>query len=204
MEEQNLQQDFKKEDILKQTVQVDREDKTKKRKTSALGVILTIILTITLIILGERILFDLNKNINPHVQAAQKETSVNVSKMNYSLSSERNILSQSTIKYKTSEKNDYLNYKTLIHAGFIIPVFLLVFLFYYLFNIKKKNSNLRVVIHGYLFFSIWMIGHFIIDIIRLAYREFPSLALYFLLILFAAIFTGAAIFIQKKVSQHNE
>jgi len=206
MEKQNSQQNFQKEDILKQTVQVE-EKQYKKRKISILGIIFTIILVIILIVLGERILFDLNKTLNPCVEKTQERISSGLMKLTPNLSNlsqESSVLSKSTIQYKRSEKDKYLNYKTLIHAGFIIPIFLLVFLFYYLFNIKKKNSNLKVVIYGYLFFSIWMIIHFLIDIIKLAYREFPSLALYFLLILFAGIFTGAAIFIQKKVIQHNE
>ncbi|MCD4705433.1 hypothetical protein K8R66_05150 [bacterium] len=199
------------QDILKQTVNTDQERdiKPSKNRISILGIIFTIIMAIILVVLGERILFDLNKTINPSVEKIQGANatkqlsgSSRVS-MGSSLYSEKSILSQNTVYYKRDQQNKYLNYKILIHAGFIIPIFLLSFLSFYFINLKKKNSNLRVVSYGYLMFSIWMIVHLLIELIKLAYREFPGFALYLLLILLAVIFTMGAIFIQKNIAKQD-
>lgn len=173
-----------------------------KSKISILGIILTIILSIVLITLGERIIFDLNKSLNPYVEKTQPANY----RSGYSnlLKMESSALSNQAIYYPQIESANYLKYKVLIYAGFIVPIFLLTFLFYYLFNIKKRGSNLRVVSYGYLIFSLWMIIHLIINLAQLAFQEFPQLALYLILIFFAAVFTVLAVFIQKKVNQHNQ
>ncbi len=183
--------------ILPQTPPVAQAPQN-KNKISILGVILTIILAVVLVTLGERILFDLNKSLNPYVQKNQPVAPRYGSAGGYEM--ERSALSQQVIYYPTAESDKYLGSKVLISAAFIIPIFLLTFLFYYIFNIKKKESNLRVVSYGYLIFSLWMVLHLIINLVQLAYRQFPQVALYLILIFFAAVFTVLAIFIQKKVN----
>jgi hypothetical protein len=172
-----------------------------KNRISILGVILTIILAIVLVTLGERILFDLNKTLNPLVEKVQQGTDYN--SYGGGLTMERSALSNQIIYYQPQKSDQYLNYKILINASFIIPIFLLTFLLYYFFNVKKRGSNLRVVSYGYLIFSLWMVLHLVISLVQLAYREFPQMALYLILIFFAAIFTVLAVFIQKKVNQHH-
>ncbi len=189
-----------KENILPQTP--EPTSSLPKSKISILGIILTIILSIVLITLGERIIFDLNKGLNPYVEKTQtvnyRSGSGNLMK------TERSALSNQTIYYPQAESANYLKFKVLIYAGFIVPIFLITFLFYYLFNIKRKDSNLRVVSYGYLIFSLWMIIHLVIKLAQLAFQEFPQIALYLILIFFAAIFTVLAVFIQKKINQPNQ
>jgi len=189
-----------KENILPQTPQPTSQ--LPKSKISIVGIILTIILSIVLITLGERIIFDLNKALNPYVEKTQ---SVN-HRYGYGslMETERSFLSKQTIYYPWVESANYLKYKVLINAGFIVPIFLITFLFYYLFNIKGKVSHLRVVSYGYLVFSLWMIIHLVINLAQLALQEFPQLALYLILIFFATIFTVLAVFIQKKINQYDQ
>lgn len=190
-------------DLLSQTVKPD--DTPKKHQISFLGIVFTVLLAIVLIVLGERVLFDLNRGLNPYVE---KTTTINrydsYSLPTTMMRTEYSPLSDKVIYYQTTNESPYWSYKVLIQAGFIIPVFLLTFLLYYLINIKRQDSNFRIVSYGYLIFSIWMVLHLIINLIKLAYREFPELALYLVLIVLAIIFTTLAIFIQKKVNQHRQ
>ena len=56
------------QDILAKTAQ---SAKSKKRRISLVAVILTIILAIVLILLGERVIFDLNRVANPLIQEVE-------------------------------------------------------------------------------------------------------------------------------------
>lgn len=188
-------------DILRETSEpkmVVKKPK-KERKVSALGVIFTIILAIVIILLGERIIFDLNKVANPIVSEYTYGTSGN----SYGLSSERSGLSNSRIYYPTDQRADYLMYKLLIHSAFIIPIFLLTFLFYYMFNVKKRQPNLFVVMYGYLVFAFWMLFHLLIEIMVVINYQFPNSSIYIILGILAILFTALTIFMQKKVINKN-
>ncbi len=105
------------------------------KKFSAIGVILAIILALVLILFGERLIFDLNRWINPKIQQQYDygdNNSIQYPSVGMNtLSRESNVLAPDVpIYYSTREKAAYLTYKLLIHAAFIIPVFLLVFLLY--------------------------------------------------------------------------
>ena len=194
-------------DLLKQTAPVVGTAKkpTSDHKISVLGVFLTIILAVVLVVLGERIIFDLNKSFNPYIEkVSQGSLSSPSYSLDYTLKREMNALSSYTVYYKSNNSDKYFAAKVLIQAAFIIPIFLLFFLLYYFVNIKNRNSNFRVVSYAYLVFAIWMIIHLVVNLIRLAYRQFPQAALYIILIVLAVIFTSLAIFIQKKVNQHNQ
>lgn len=192
------------EDILQSTAEKRPEtpkDTWKKKKVSALGVIFTIVLAIVLILLGERIIFDLNKVANPVVEKSYTTTrNYNyLPSATYGLSSEKSGLSSSTVYYPTEKKGEYFTYKLLIHAAFIIPIFLLTFLFYYLFSVKKMYSHFQVVMYGYLAFAFWMLLHLLVDLIRFIMEEFANSAIYIILVIMVVIFTALAVFIQKKV-----
>jgi hypothetical protein len=192
-------------DILKQTVKTVSTSPA-RHKISALGVFLTIILAVILVVLGERVIFDLNKSFNPYVEKVNSGMgSSGYNSASYGpLLSENNALSRDIVYYKSSQSDQYFASKVLIQSSFIIPIFILFFLLYYFVNIKNKESNLRVVSYAYLVFAIWMIIHLVINLIRLAYRQFPQAALYIVLLLLAVVFTSLAVFIQKKVNQHNQ
>jgi hypothetical protein len=159
-------------------------------------------MAIVIILLGERIIFDLNKAANPIVS----EYSNSSSGSNYysaGLSYEKSGLSQARIYYPTTQKADYIMYKLLIHSAFIIPIFLLTFLMYYMFNVKKRQPNWFVVTYGYMVFAFWMLFHLLIEIMVVISYQFPNGAIYIILAILAVIFTALTVFMQKKVVNKN-
>ncbi|MFA6271865.1 MAG: hypothetical protein WC693_02005 [Patescibacteria group bacterium] len=191
-------------DILKETAKPKAANiKQKKQKSvSALGVVFTIIMAIVIILLGERIIFDLNKAANPIVSEYSSGTT-GTNYYNASLSYERSGLSQAKIYYPTTQKADYIMYKLLIHSAFIIPVFLLTFLMYYMFNVKKRQPNWFVVTYGYMVFAFWMLFHLLIEIMVVISYQFPNSAIYIILGVLVVIFTSLTVFMQKRVVNRN-
>lgn len=194
------------EDILAKTV--PRATSVGPQKFSALGVILVIILAIVLVLLGERLIFDLNRWINPVIEK-QGSYDSSYSYPKYSdestgatMSLEKSALAPGiSIQYPAKEKGVYLTYKLLIHAAFIIPVFLLVFLLYYLVKIKAQKESWRAVIYGYMIFGFWMMLHLLIEAGGYISSQYKSAAIYIILGVLAIILTPLAIFLQKKHSE---
>ncbi|MFH0819607.1 MAG: hypothetical protein V1892_01095 [bacterium] len=180
-----------------------------KHHISILGVIITIILAIVLVVLGERILFDLNRVVNPAVKSTSASQDYYGSQDIYgsdyrsSLKSESSGLSNTVVYYKEQDKGKYMAYKTIIHAAVIIPIFLLMFLLYYLINIKGNQEEMKIVMWGYMVFAIWMMFHLIIDIVRYVSEEYKNAAIYIILGVLVLVLTPLAIFIQKKVSEKH-
>ncbi|MCX6796351.1 MAG: hypothetical protein NTW06_02530 [Candidatus Falkowbacteria bacterium] len=177
-----------------------------KHNTSVIGIILAFFLFIALVMLGERIIFDLNRVANPAIQKATNQSSYNYGSSNsyQSYIQESSELSSVKIYYKNSDKSTYRAYKLLIHSAFIIPAFLLVFLFYYLFIIKNKNLNLKVVIFAYFAFAFWMLFHLLGELGKYIIDEYENLAVYIILGILVIIFTILAFFIQKKFNHREE
>lgn len=168
-------------------------------RVSIIGVILGIFLFITLVLLGERIIFDLNRFANPAVESSGNQTSMSHSLYSY----ERSGLANAKVYYRKDSKSEYISYKLLIHAAFIIPTFLVVFLLYYIYNIKDKNINLKIVLWSYFAFAAWMLLHLLGETGKYIIEQFENAAIYIILGLLAVIMTTLAIFIQKKVNHHH-
>lgn len=179
------------------------------QKFSALSVILTIILAIVLVLLGERLIFDLNRWINPVIQQQYNLNELQTSPYSIggssymgSLSVEKSALAPGVmISYPTQDRGEYLTYKLFIHAGFIFPVFLLVFLLYYFVKMKQQKEGWRVVIYGFMVFAFWMILHLLIEAGAYISSQYKSAAIYIILLVLAVILTPLAIFLQKKHSE---
>jgi hypothetical protein len=178
-----------------------------QHKYSAIGIILSIFLGIALIMLGERIIFDLNRSANPAVQKTEAQSdyynSYSSRTSSVGLASESSGLSSARVYYKSSDKSTYTTYKLLIHSAFIIPVFLLVFLFYYLFVVKNANHNLRVVAYAYFGFAFWMIFHLLGELGVYIVDQFENAAVYIILGFLVIMMTVLALFIQKKVNRQT-
>lgn len=192
------------EDILAQTAP---RASSSPQKISAIGVILVIILAIVLVLLGERLIFDLNRWINPKIEKQYSYES-DYNKVSYpanigqTLSAERNVLAPGiSIYYPTKEKGAYMAYKLLIHAAFVMPAFLLVFLLYYLVKIKQQKEGWRAAIYAYMIFGFWMIIHLLIETGDYITSQYKSAAIYIILGALAVILTPLAIFLQKKHSE---
>ena len=194
------------ENILPQTprAQEKKPGIIKKSRISIIGVILCFVLLIVLILFGERVIFDLNRVANPII-VESVGSSASYSKYSYqTYSYERSGLSSQRIYYKKDEQSKYRIYKLLIHSAFIIPIFLLIFLFYYLFHLKQANPNTRIVLYAYIGAAFWMMLHLLIETAAYVIDRFENAAVYIILGILIAIITPLAIFIQKKVSQHYD
>ncbi|MBI4708930.1 MAG: hypothetical protein HY764_01850 [Candidatus Portnoybacteria bacterium] len=194
------------EDILAKTA---KPAASHHQKFSAIGVILVIMLAIVLILLGERFNFDLNRWINPVIESQGEYGGYNNNDI-YTLGSSKAMsLERSTlapgvyVQYPTKERGTYLAYKLLIHAGFIIPVFLLVFLLYYIVKIKEQKQGWQAAIYAYMVFAFWMMIHLLGEAGKYVISEYKSAAIYIILGALVIIFTPLAIFLQKKHSEKS-
>jgi len=192
----------------------------RKFPISILGVVLALFLAIVLILLGERFIFDLNRWTNPVIENQrqdnyqlyrldQKNSIIKtvsaktiMPEESFGLSAEySNLAPGISIYYPTKEKGKYLAYKLLIHAAFIIPVFLLVFLLYYLVKIKEQKEGWQIAIYAYMVFAFWMMIHLLGETIKYISYQHKSAAIYIILVLLAVILTPLAVFLQKKHSE---
>lgn len=193
------------EDILKQTARPMPLPPKKKHKVSAVAIFLAVILAISLILLGERIVFDLNRVANPVVEqmktTQQSTYSGDYYRSGYVL--EKNALSDVRVYYPEGKKGDYLLYKTLIHGAFIIPAFLLTFILYYLVFLKGENSKYKVLAGGYMAFAFWMIIRLLLETANFIIVQYKSAAVYIILVALVLIFTGLIMLIQHKMAQRE-
>jgi len=144
---------------------------------------------------------------NPIVEksvTSQSDYSIFRSASSLGLSSESSGLSDTSIYYPTTKKGEYLIYKLSIHSAFIIPIFLLTFLFHYLFVVKKKYPQLYVVMYAYLTFAFWMLLHLLGELAIFISNQFPNSAIYIILGVLVVIFTGLAVFVQKRIHHGAE
>ncbi|MFH1890802.1 MAG: hypothetical protein ABIJ91_04550 [Candidatus Kuenenbacteria bacterium] len=170
-----------------------------KHRISFLGVLLTIILAVVIIILGERIMFDLNKTANPMIEStmSSNQGEYYVSS-GANLSMDKSSLSGTRIYYPRESSGEYKMYKLLIHSAFVLPIFLLMFLLYYWLNMKRRNENWFVVVWGYMTASIWLLLHLIGETGKYVIDQYKNAAVYIILVFLAIVLTSLAVFIQKK------
>jgi len=176
-------------------------NKKKGNHISVMAGILAIMLAIVMIIFGERVLFDLNKNLNPAVVDAG--TSVNQYDYKAGLQYESSALSSQRISYQSENETEYKLYRMLTHSAFVIPVFLLMFVLYYWVWHKKDDSPFKVVVVGYLVFGFWMMLRLIIEIGGYVLERFANIGVYLVLLFLAAIFTWLMIVVQKQIAKKN-
>ncbi|MFA6254901.1 MAG: hypothetical protein WC675_02580 [Patescibacteria group bacterium] len=188
------------QDILQATAPLAAPKPKKKHAVSAMAVVLAIILAIVLILLGERIIFDINKVANPLVEKTDSVSDYSYSGVYQNYASEKSALSPARVYYPQEQKDNYLLYKILLHSAFIIPIFLLTFLFYYLVYLKHENSPYRVLVGGYIAFAFWMILHLIVETGYFVVVKYKNAAVYIILIVLAIIFSALIFFIQKKMA----
>jgi len=190
------------QDILQATVPQAVPTLKKKHKISAMAVFLAVILAIVLVLLGERIIFDVNRVANPVIEQVDIGGMGSYYQSGYV--AEKSALSQARVYYPQTKQADYLLYKILLHSAFIIPIFLLTFLLYYLVYLKNEQSQYRVLLGGYIAFAIWMILRLIFETGYFVVVKYKNAAVYIILIALALIFSLLIVFIQKKIGHKQE
>lgn len=175
----------------------------RKKRLSAVSVILTIVLAFVVILLGERIIFDLNRVANPAIKyTGERMDYKEANSLKYSY--EQSGISKTKIYYATDDKSGYITYKLLIHSAFIIPIFLLMILCYYIVNIKGEKDHLKVAMWAYVVFAFWMLFHLLGELGRYIIDQYENVAIYIILGLLVVIITPLVIFLQKKFVEHHE
>jgi CDP-diglyceride synthetase len=167
-------------------------------KVSALGVILTIILAVVVILLFERVMFDFNRTANPVIEQTISKSSPSYYGSTSYLASEKSSLSSTRIYYPREKTEEYRLYRMLLHAAFVLPIFLLMFLVYYYINLKKRDENLYVVTWAYMAGAIWILLHLIGQAGQYVVDAYKNAAIYIILIFLAVILTSLAVLVQKK------
>lgn len=175
----------------------------RKKRVSAVSVVLTIVLAFVVILLGERIIFDLNRVANPAIKyTGERMDYKEVNRLKYSY--EQSGISKTKIYYATDNKSKYITYKILIHSAFIIPIFLLMILCYYIVNIKGEKDHLKVAMWAYVVFAFWMLFHLLGELGRYIIDQYENAAIYVILGLLVVIITPLVIFLQKKITEREE
>jgi len=167
---------------------------------------LGMLLSIVLIILGERVIFDLNTALNPHAISESEQADMSGSDMmlgSSSLTSERSAVSRERVYYPRENKSDYRLTRMLIHAAFVIPVFLFLFVVYFWIWYRKEDSPLKIVVVGYLVFAFWMMIHLVFEVGSFVLDEYKNIGVYLVLLFLAAIFTMLMVILQRRVNHRS-
>lgn len=187
--------------LMSNLTQVESSKSNRRRwSISIFAILMGVILAIVLILLGERIIFDLNRVANPLVRTFPSEVGYHY---HYGYKTERSGLSPAPVYYPLNQESKYLLYKTFVHAAFIIPLFLLIFILYYFFKIKKKKEYWKIALGSYVAFGGWMMLHLLIDLSHYIVKEYRDWAVYIILGILVIIFTPLAVFLQKKFTSNN-
>lgn len=159
----------------------------KRPSVSWVAVLFVIFLTIVLIVIGERFLFDLNRWLNPAYSQYGGYSRL------YS-----NDYEQYVSPTKVYNRESYELYQLLIHTGFVIPVLLAAFLLYFLLHYKKDKNPKRIIAWPYFIFSVWVLLHLVIETFYFLIKEYETLGLYVVLIVLAVLLTWLILFVQRR------
>lgn len=165
----------------------------KRAHLSLITSLLVIVLTAALIILGERILIDVNRWLNPAHD-----------RYGYAPSGIQELLiptahATSPLPPGSYSRQSYDTYRLLLHAAVIIPLFLLMFLMYYFFRFKKPNSPYKILSYAYIAFAFYLIIRLFAEICYFLIKHLKTDGVYIVLIMLIAIFTVLIVLFQKRL-----
>ena len=160
------------------------------KKFSALAIFFMILLTVVLIIMGERFLIDLNDWFNP---ASSYNTVNTVSSEPYYGGYDYYVP-----PVETYTQSEYQMYRLLIHGAFVIPVLLAGFLLYFWMYYRLKDNPKRIIVWPFFLFSIWMTLHLIGEAFYFLMNKYEKVGFYIVLLVLAGLLTWLGLFVQKK------
>jgi hypothetical protein len=149
-----------------------------KSKHSGLSILFMILLTGVLIILSEKILFDVNKAFNP-----SDRTSCRTS---YSQNCDY-----------VAIKDKYEANRLLIHALVTLPILLGAVLVYLLYE-RKTMSGGHVASWAYFASAFWLCIRLLGEMMYFLIRKYESLGIYIVLAVFATILTWLVVVLQRR------
>lgn len=149
-----------------------------KSKHSPLSILFMLLLTSVLIILSEKILFDVNKSFNPADQTK--------------------CVTSYTQKCATVASQDkYEANRLLIHALVTLPILLGAVLLYLLYE-RKTTSGGHVASWAYFAAAFWLCIRLLGEMMYFLIQKFESLGLYIVLAIFATILTWLVVVLQRR------
>lgn len=144
-------------------------------KISPLSVIFVVFLVVVLIILGERLMYDLNQWINP--------------------------LADSFKTLKGADMDQYMLYRLIIHSAFVLPLFLVVFLLHNWLDDQPEKRQYKVISIGYITFGLWMMLRIIVEIGVYIVEVNRVVGMYLLLGALAALLTWFMVRFQRRANR---
>lgn len=187
-----------------------------KKNYSGLSIFMSILLFVIIVMLGERLIFDLNRFLNPAIdddytkaksyqkQYLQKrsydydapQSVPQVPLRSWEMASDSAATAPGTqIYYASHDKGRYMMYKLIIHAAFIIPVFVLSFVLFYF---KKENFQLRPLLISFIVGAFWLMFHLLGETVAFVMNEYRNIAIYVILVVLLAVFGALAYYSQIK------
>lgn len=175
------------------------ENNSKNHKLSGWAVFMTIVLSVVVILIGERLIFDLNKYANPQADYVKDNSISAYSYESMGYSRDKSGLAGESVYYLSTNADQYKLYKVMIHAAFILPAFVLIFVLYS-FGLSRK-PEWKVAIWAYIVGAVWLLMHLLIEIANYIIIAYKSAAIYIILIFMAIIFTSLSVLLQKRKNQ---
>jgi len=199
-----------------------QSQKQANHKYSFLSVFLAFIFLLVMILLGERLIFDLNRFLNPAIDREYSPSQYQYNNRGYNdysgrrsfeVDSPRVPFSQSQkmrsdyfaigntrIYYKENDKGRYMMYKLIIHSAVIIPLFLFSFV---LFHLKKNERKYKPILISFFLFSFWMFFHLLGELTRFVMDEYKNVAIYVILVVMAVLVGFLAYYSQDKFDKNG-
>ena len=191
-----------------------------KSKYSALSILMAVILFGIVVMLGERLIFDLNRLLNPVIDKDYTSWQVMQNQYNgrrtYEYDMPRATIDSSVQNYKydsaaaapgtrlyyaSTDQGRYMMYKLIIHAAVIIPLFILAFVTFYF---KKDNIQIRPLLISFIAFAFWMMFHLLGETIKFVMDEYKNVAIYVILVVLMAVFGVLAYYSQIKHQKQDK
>jgi hypothetical protein len=166
----------------------------KKEKVSPWSVLLTVVLMVILITMGEYALKDSNRVFNPYYEACYLPTSYN------SLT----FLKKIGTPEESCDMKTYEGTKLLLHLDLGAPLLLFSVLIYFLVRGKKISGSSRVMTFAWFVFVIWMLFRIAFETESYLVKHYPLAGKYVVFVSIAFVCIGLILFVQNKLRKKAE
>ncbi|MDD5342216.1 MAG: hypothetical protein PHH01_03115 [Patescibacteria group bacterium] len=167
----------------------------KKHATAPLAIVLIIILTVVLILLGERVFSDLNKAFNPEYGGCRL-SSYHPAVLYESATPIYQSVNCQTADYRTNE--------IMLHSAFAIPILLGAIILYFFTHLRTTGQPYyRGLTWSGVVFAFWLLVHVVIELAAFLVVQQKTLGVYLVFIFLIIILTGLIVFLQRR-KQLNE
>ena len=196
--------EIKKDDQTELSISTKNNEIESGKKYSFWGALTTVILVVVILIFCNRLIFDVNRLVNPVVNREygdfkkNRSESIDVKKFDGAEMSAEILdgpFSEVRLYYPKKEENRYLMYKLIIYSAIIIPLFIMSFVLFYF---KKGNYSWRLIVVGIFAVSAWLMLGLLRSVISFIMESYENFAAYVVLAILILFFGGLTIYFQSK------